>query len=178
MHKSTKAALATGAAAFLLLGGAGTLAYWTDTADVSGTTLESGYLEVTNNDCGTATWQLDNGGGDAAAAVIVPGDVITKTCSFTIDGEGDHFDDVAIDIASPAFTAGSDGDLVGALGTVSASYAGSTVGPIADGDDIPVGEVVTATLSMTFSTATTGDTAEQAQAELDTIAINVTQNHL
>ncbi len=178
MKKSTKGALATGGAAFLLLGAAGSLAYWTDDADVSGTALESGHLEVINNDCGTGTWQLDNAGGDASAVIIVPGDTISKTCSFEIDGEGDHFDDVAIDIASPAFTAGSDGALVSALGTVSATYTGDTVGTINDGDDIPVGEVVTATFSMTFSTATTGDTAEDVQAELDTVAITVTQNHL
>ena len=39
MKKSTKGALAAGSAAFLLVGGAGSLAYWTDNGDVTGTTL-------------------------------------------------------------------------------------------------------------------------------------------
>ena len=38
MNKTTKGALAGGAAAVLLMGGVGTLAYWTADEDVTGTT--------------------------------------------------------------------------------------------------------------------------------------------
>lgn len=177
MKKSTKGALAAGSAAVLLMGGAGTLAFWTEDASVAGTDLESGHLEIVDNDCGDADWLLDGGVDVASASLIVPGDTISKTCSFTIDGEGTHFDDVAIDIAAPGFTPGSDAELVGALGTVTPTYEGSTVGPIVDGDDIPVGEVITASFTMEFDPATTDDVAEDATATLDTIAITVTQNH-
>lgn len=177
MQKSTKGALAVGAAGVLLLGGAGTLAYWTESADVAGGEFDSGNLEITGNTCGSANWLLDDGTTDATAALIVPGDTITKTCSFTITGEGDHFDDVDIAIAGPNWEAGSDAALVSALGTVTATYEGDSVGPIATGDDLPVGEVVTAEIEMTFATTTTGDVAEDETATLDDIAITVTQNH-
>ncbi len=177
MKKSTKGVLAGGTAAFLLLGGASTLAYWTEDADVAGGDFESGHLEVLNNDCGSGAWELDGGDAVTAATRIVPGDTITKTCSFEIDGEGDHFDDVAISIGATNWNVTSDTELSGALGTVSASYAGDTVGPIVSGADIPVGEVVTASFSMTFDAATTDDVAEDAVATLDDIAITVTQNH-
>ena len=178
MKKTTKGALAAGTAAVLLMGGAGTLAFWTESADVAGTGIESGHLEVTNNNCGTANWTLDGGTVVGAATRIIPGDTIGKTCTFTIDGEGTHFTDVDIAISAPSWAAGSNGALTGALGTVGATYTGNTVGPIASGDDIPVGEVVTATFSMTFNPATTDDVAEDVTATLDTIAITVTQNHL
>lgn len=178
MKKSTKGALAGGAAAFLLLGGAGSLAYWTDNADVNGTTVESGHLAVINNDCGTADWELDNSGGAIAPSTrIVPGDTITKTCSFEIDGEGDHFDNVGISIASPGFTAGSDATLVSKLGTVSASYKDHLNNTVASGATLNVGEVVTASFSFTFDPNTPNHVAENAVATLDTIAITVTQNH-
>lgn len=177
MRKSTKGALAVGAAGVLLLGGAGTLAYWTESADVDGADLEAGHLAITANTCGTAPWMLDGGLIEAEDALIVPGDTIAKECTFTVTGEGDHFEDVDIAIAAPNWTIGSDADLVSALGVVSADYDGSSVGPITTGDDIPVGEVVTASFALTFSAATTGDTAEDALATLDTIAITVTQNH-
>lgn len=177
MKRSTKGALAAGGAAFLLLGGAGSLAYWTESADVAGGSIESGHLEVVNNDCGTAGWTLDGGSALGAATRIVPGDSLAKECSFEIDGEGDHFDNVGITIAAPSWEAGSDSELTSALGTVSATYTGSTVGAIVSGATIPVGEVVTASFSMTFNSATTGDVAEDAVATLDSIAITVTQNH-
>lgn len=178
MKKSTKGALAAGSAAVLLMGGASTLAFWTEDASVAGTTLESGHLEITGNTCGSADWLLDGGVDVASTSIIVPGDTITKTCSFLIDGEGTHFDDVSIDIAAPGFTAGSDSELVGALGTVSATYSTPSDPNVVDGDDVLVNEVVTATFSMTFNPATTEDVAEDATATLDTIAITVTQNHL
>ncbi|MEZ0580023.1 alternate-type signal peptide domain-containing protein [Nocardioides sp. MH1] len=177
MKKSTKGALAGGAAAFLLLGGVGSLAYWTDNADVDGTTVESGHLTVINNDCGSAPWELDGGDDVVAATRIVPGDDITKTCSFEIEGEGDHFATVNLDIASTNWNASSATALVSALGTVQASYEDSNGDPVVDNQNVPVGEVITANFTMTFDSATTGDTAENEVATLDDIAITVTQNH-
>jgi alternate signal-mediated exported protein len=178
MKKSTKGALAGGAAAFLLLGGAGSLAYWTDNGDVTGTTVESGHLAVINNDCGSAPWELDGGDDVTASTRIVPGDTITKTCSFEIEGEGDHFASVAIDIASTHWNASSNATLVSKLGTVSASYEDSNSNPIADGDNVPVGETVNASFSFTFDAVNTiAHQAENAVATLDDIAITVTQNH-
>ena len=58
MKKSTKGALAAGGAAFLLLGGAGSLAYWTDTP-TSRHRAGVRHLTIISNDCGSAPWELD-----------------------------------------------------------------------------------------------------------------------
>lgn len=91
MKKSTKGALAAGAAAVLLLGGAGTLAYWTDDASVNGGSVSSGDLSLTAGAC-DPTWVYAPGNAQAGVAVtdIVPGDAITKSCTFTIGAEGDN----------------------------------------------------------------------------------------
>ena len=60
MKKSTKGAFAAAAAGSLLLGGAGSLAYWTDASTVDGKAITSGHLQLNPI---TATcddsWQLD-----------------------------------------------------------------------------------------------------------------------
>lgn len=87
MKKSTKGALAAGTAAFLLLGGGGTLAYWTATADVEAGAITAGSLTITSPSCG-ANW-TDSGGN---VAVAVPGDELTKTCTFVVNGTGDNLE--------------------------------------------------------------------------------------
>ena len=52
MKKSTKGAVAAGAAAVLLLGGAGTLAFWNADGTAEGGTLTAGTLELTDLTCG------------------------------------------------------------------------------------------------------------------------------
>lgn len=91
MKKSTKGALAAGSAAVLLMGGAGTLAYWTDNAAVDGVSIETGNLAITGDDCGD--WMLDLGRtGEAVygAQLLVPGDDLTITCTYTVEAAGEH----------------------------------------------------------------------------------------
>jgi len=96
MNKSTKGALAAGTATVLLMGGVGTLAYWTDTETVSGGNLESGHLDIVTDDTNTGCdgWQLDTGEAApttyAAGDPLVPGDVLTRHCDYTITAEGNH----------------------------------------------------------------------------------------
>ena len=67
MNKSTKGALAASSAAVLLLGGAGSLAFWSDSQDVGSANITSGELDLSAPDCaddllaGTHGWQLDGG---------------------------------------------------------------------------------------------------------------------
>lgn len=89
MHKTTKGALAAAAAVALLTGGAGTLAFWSDADTISTPDLASGGLDITLVAC--PDWTLD----DAAvlgAREIVPGDTLTRTCTYTITAEGDHLE--------------------------------------------------------------------------------------
>ncbi|MEN8674165.1 alternate-type signal peptide domain-containing protein [Nocardioides sp.] len=87
MNKTTKGSLAAGAAAVLLLGGAGSLAYWTDNATVDGTSITSGYMKLTDPDCGDG-WLLE--GVAYTDQLLVPGDTLTKSCTFVLNAEGDN----------------------------------------------------------------------------------------
>jgi alternate signal-mediated exported protein len=175
MKKSTKGAIAAAAGGVLLLGGAGTLAYWSENATVNGTTVESGHLSLINNTCPAATWELDNGGGAVTSATrIVPGDSVSTTCTFGIEGEGDHFDDVTLGVTAPTYS--SSNALTTALQT-SATYSGSVSGPLTTPATVATGETVTADITLTFPTTVTGSTAENLTATLQNVTVTATQNH-
>ncbi len=104
MKKSTKGALAAGAAGTLLLGGAGSLAYWTQTDNVAGSDITSGHLRLLSA-APCSDWTLD---GDVAAydsttQPIVPGDTLTKTCTYTVEMAGDHIS-ATLTASAPSWT--------------------------------------------------------------------------
>ncbi|GAB2769163.1 hypothetical protein GCM10027020_22860 [Nocardioides salsibiostraticola] len=95
MKNSIKGAIAAGGAAVILLGGAGSLAYWNDTEGIDGGTISSGNLKIDSEDCLDADWTVTNNleKPDGALFVIdaeeiVPGDVLTKTCTIDIVAVG------------------------------------------------------------------------------------------
>ncbi len=92
MNKTTKGALAAGAAGVLLLGGVGTLAFWTDTETADGTGIDSGHLKL-------AAARLWCRAGFSMARPPrscrppiswSPGDTLTKVCDYTVDAAGEH----------------------------------------------------------------------------------------
>lgn len=100
MKKSTKGALAAGAAAALLLGGAGTLAYWTADATVDGGTLNAGNITLEAADC--ESFVHTDG---SPVTLIVPGDTVTADCDVTLTLEGDNIGaELTIEEASFAST--------------------------------------------------------------------------
>src|SRR5262245_410258 len=97
MDRLTKAAIATGGAALLLLGGAGTVAVWTAEGTSTGTQVAAGNLAVEDGTCGA--WEFADGdGGGPVTEGIVPGDVVVTTCELSVTGQGDHLaiDDVVV----------------------------------------------------------------------------------
>jgi alternate signal-mediated exported protein len=91
MRTSLKAALAGVAGAGLLLGGAGSLAFWEDTQTENGGTVEAGTLNLVDREC--SGWVV--AGSDPAATVellgdflVVPGTEVAKTCTFEIEVAG------------------------------------------------------------------------------------------
>jgi alternate signal-mediated exported protein len=82
------AAIAGSVGVALLLGGAGTLAYWTDNSATS-QEIQSGSLAL-----GTISdeWGIQNGTGavQAFTGPIVPGDVLTTTVSVPVDVTGQN----------------------------------------------------------------------------------------
>lgn len=101
MNKVTKASIAAAAGVVLLMGGAGSLAYWNDTANTSanGSTITAGTLSIAAVGTGSWTKGLYNAAGTqtvAPAAVttlsdvrIVPGNRLTYTQTFNITASGD-----------------------------------------------------------------------------------------
>jgi alternate signal-mediated exported protein len=180
MKKTTKGALAAAAAGTLLVGGAGTLAFWTDATDVSGGAFTSGHLKLTDSTCTSAGWTIDT--TDVAVDAdtrIVPGDTLTKVCTFKINAVGDHIK-VNLDTATPDWnTTGSDSALTGKL-TVGATFKdGTTV--INDGDAVTPGHTITATITVDFPAGAAADNDSNSltglSAVLDGITLTASQSH-
>jgi alternate signal-mediated exported protein len=176
MNRSTKGAIAAGAAAVLLLGGAGSLAFWTDSDPVGGGTFTAGSLNlVALNTC--SVWNLDTGepGGqpfNPATGKIVPGDTITKVCTFTIDAVGEHLR--AGVVAEPGTDSGDlidSGDLT--IGDATLEIGGNPVTEITNDDN---GSVLSVTVPVTFSSAS-DNTSQTLSGTLDAINIVTTQVH-
>lgn len=202
MKKSTKGAVAAASAAVLLLGGAGSLAYWNDATTVTGTAINSGTLQL--SDCADTSWNLDSGGtgGQTPGTVaytgqeIVPGDSISTICNMAIAATGKHLtatlstpQNVALtgDDANPNGTVqpGDTGDttaLKDAL-VVTTKYnlngAGdvtSTSFPITSTND---GQHVVATITVTFpfDALNPQNASQVSAATLDNIAVTLKQTN-
>jgi alternate signal-mediated exported protein len=90
MKKSTKGALAAGAAAALLLGGAGSLAYWTAVGNADGGSITAGTLTLSAGTCDDWTYAAGAANAGNPVVLFVPGDKVTTTCTFTIGATGDN----------------------------------------------------------------------------------------
>ncbi|MET3963653.1 alternate signal-mediated exported protein [Marmoricola sp. OAE513] len=183
MKKSTKGALAAAAAGTLLLGGASTLAFWADDASVAGSTITAGTLDLNQTACGD--WVLDGTGGTGgplAGRLLVPGDSLTKQCTYTISSTGDHLA-AKLDVSVPT----SSGDLKSALSTNSSSFtitkAGGSPQTVTPGSSFNFDEgdyTVVADFAVTFPYGSSVDNSSQGDsATFDAISLTVTQvnNH-
>jgi len=145
MNKTTKGAIAAAAAGVLLLGGAGTLAYWTDTATVDGADINSGHFKLDTTACDSANWLID-GGATYTTQLLVPGDTLTKTCSVTVDIAGAHLTHADFDVTDPA-ESGSAALTDELSPTVDIQKGGSSLGTtnvaIADNDTLDVVMTIT-----------------------------------
>lgn len=183
MKKSTKGAIAAAAAAVLLLGGGTSLAYWTATGTIDGGTITAGELKLTADTCAD-TWTYAAGTAGAGTPVTrwVPGDVVTKSCTFTVEATGDN---LAATIAAPATVALGGTAPASATATVAATYTiGGTAiangGTITDAND---GQALVATFRVTFPYGTdetgtpvvNGNATQNWAAELNDLTVTLTQ---
>jgi alternate signal-mediated exported protein len=180
MNRAAKGALAAAAAGVLLLGGAGSLAYWNDSKTVTGGAINSGTLSLTQESgqvC--SSWTLDAAGGPTAytpgVTLVVPGDVITKTCDYTVHASGAH---LAADLTMDATSITGSNQLASAL-TPGATYTldGSAVATGQDITSADDGAVLNAAITVTFDSATSGLTAQGMSAGLDNIVVSLVQTH-
>jgi alternate signal-mediated exported protein len=102
MNKLVKGAIAGAAGIVLLMGGAGSLAYWNDSAQAgpaTGTTITAGTLKISAVDAGSWTKGFYNGSNVLVGSVapvanlanvrIVPGNRLVYTQTFNLDASGD-----------------------------------------------------------------------------------------
>ena len=82
MNKFAKGSLAAGAGVVLLLGGAGTLAYWNDSAELTGGTVNAGELTLTPVE-GSGKWAPE-------ITTWVPGDESTYSQTLQLVATGDN----------------------------------------------------------------------------------------
>lgn len=128
MKKTTAAAVAAAVGAALLLGGAGTLAYWSDTETSATQTISSGNLDL-----GTlvdGTWTVTNGSVVKAnyTGAIVPGDTLTKTVNVPVTLAGQNIN-ATLAVTTPAVNTSptlSDSNLASALSVSVVSVGGTT----------------------------------------------------
>lgn len=102
MNKTTKGGIAAAASAALLLGGAGSLAYWNTTDTFSAGDFVTGDLKLVADDCedNDSRWVLTNEVDPSVNEILpaqeyidyraVPGDVLTKECVVDIVAVGDN----------------------------------------------------------------------------------------
>ena len=87
MNKLTKAAIAGGVGIALLLGGAGTLATWNTSTNISGGTIVAGSLTIGTpalSPSATAFWTVKH----TTAGAVVTKDLILSSGGFTVSGGG------------------------------------------------------------------------------------------
>jgi len=173
MNKSTKGALAAGAAAVLLLGGAATLAYWTDDATVDGGDITSGHLTVDASDCESITWTLEGDPFDPASDTLIPGDTLEGECDLDVDVAGTHFTQVDIAATTPGGALTAPWDEL----TLAATVNGSATG----GDDVAVSQgsnLIPVTLTVTWPYGSEdNDLNGDMTTALGDIEVTVTQDH-
>lgn len=98
MQKITKGALASGAAALLLIGGGSTLALWSDSEVITGGEITFGALELTPG--------VENA-TETSSIELVPGDDDTIVNTYTVTAEGDGLE-ATIAVTDPSVS-GDDG---------------------------------------------------------------------
>ncbi|MET0854759.1 MAG: alternate-type signal peptide domain-containing protein [Microterricola sp.] len=109
MKKITKAAIAGTVGAALLVGGAGSLAFWTDSAEGPQVEIQSGQLDLGTIASTEQSWLIQQvvsgttpqpaAAFNAASDLVVPGDVLTTTVDVPVTLAGKNLEAVlAVDV--------------------------------------------------------------------------------
>ena len=176
MKKSTKGALAAGSAAVLLLGGAGSLAYWNAQQTVAGGAISAGNLALSSPSCGSG-WTYDSGEQAPGAtftpgsSLLVPGDVITETCTTTLTATGEHMRGTI-----GASTPGSITPFVVGVGSVTGATPALGGAGSNEFTEANSGNTLSIRITVTFP-AGSDNTTKLASATLDAITLTATQSH-
>jgi alternate signal-mediated exported protein len=141
------AAIAGGIGIALLLGGAGSLAYWTDNSATS-QEIQTGSLAL---GAVTEQWTVQNGAGTAQSFTgpIVPGDVLTTTVSVPVAVTGQNMK-AKLDVTDAIVDGDAALETALQVKVVSVNGAAGSTATVAKDATIPV------VISVTFPFGTTG----------------------
>lgn len=180
MNKLTKAAIVGAAGIALLLGGAGSLAYWNSSASLTGATITAGELTIAANNDGA--WADANGPITLSSFRAVPGDVLTYTATFDVTAVGDNLT-ATVGLTGDSITAANTSDaadvklasLLQKSTTFKVGTATTTVvSPSAGTQTVEV----SVELTWPIGTALTGDNdAMNGEVDLSGMTITLTQDH-
>ncbi|RPF26409.1 alternate-type signal peptide domain-containing protein [Georgenia muralis] len=173
--RTRKAVLAGVAGIALLAAGGGSFATWSDSEDLGGATITSGYLRI---DGSSVVWTA--GGKEIALDdyLVIPGSVLTYTATVDVDLAGDGLEAelaTTLPTAVTAATAAKEADVALAGGlTVDVQVNGQ------DGTTITDSGEYTVVATITFPTvddegAAWGQRAQDAAAELADFQITLEQ---
>ncbi|HWM34700.1 MAG TPA: alternate-type signal peptide domain-containing protein [Pseudolysinimonas sp.] len=171
MNKLVKGAIAGAAGIALLMGGAGSLALWNDSASITDASISSGQLSISAT---AGSWTGN-------PALMVPGDTATYTSTVTITAKGTNLKStLSIDPASITGTAALKSALVTSftLGTVT---GGTLTAAGANQYEVvataPTGVVtVPVTVTVSLPSSVTGTTAQSGTVSLNDIAFKLDQH--
>lgn len=180
MNKFAKGSLAAGAGLVLLLGGAGTLAYWNDSAELTGGTINAGTLDLTATE---GAWtQSGSAIEDIAQWQMVPGDELTYTADLGLLAQGDNIQGtVVLDESFVEITGGDDQidvsfDVVdGATLPAGVTYADETFTFTQTSGEEAVGIPVEVTVSFPFDEDAEQNASKGAVVNLEKISFVATQ---
>ncbi|MEV8253102.1 alternate-type signal peptide domain-containing protein [Rhodoglobus sp. NPDC076762] len=185
MNKLVKGSIAGAAGIALLLGGAGTLASWNDSATVlsSATKITAGTLEIKAAPASGDGWKVNGISKDLSNFKIVPGDVLTYTSTFNVTATGDNLS-AAVALGSAAITpvdTAKDADVKlaaaltsGATFQVNGKAASAvTVSPAAGTQAV----VVTVRIPYTSTTFAADNLSKLGQVNLAGFNVTLTQNN-
>ena len=172
------------AAGALLIGGAATYSSWTDSGIAPGESLSAGEISMTDLACGDGWVYTGTAIAWTSGADIVPGESITQECTSVLTVVGDRAA-ASLTVPQPAWSPGSDADLIGELDLVS-SFAtapdGSTFGT-AQTDPLAVTSAldghtvrVTMTIDFDFAGATNASNVDALTAAVDAVTVSLVQD--
>lgn len=156
MNKLVKGSVAAATGIVLLMGGAGSLALWNDSADLVGGTVATGELNIVSN--GDGAW-TDN------IALWVPGDTDTYTETFTIEAAGDN---LSAELEATYSAVAVQGVTADATVTIPGETAVAGVFTLAPGTYV-------ATVTVTAEFDATGTDDQNASVPLGDVAVTLTQ---
>ncbi len=182
MNKLVKGSVAAAVGIALLMGGAGTLAFWNDQASIAGGTITAGTLSIAVPSTAPSTdgWKSGTTAIPSISAFrIVPGDTLTYTKTFTVTATGNNLTATAgIGALSIVGASSSAADTaLAALLTKSATFTvggvtTTTVNAAAGTQTV----VVTATIAFPNSTAAIDNPAKLGSVSLAAFNLTLTQN--